>query len=323
MKVFVIIFFLVLSATNVSSADYSSLEVALHSYDLNGAFSVTTNAHFMVVDSLGRMTGKNPFTGEDKGEIPGSGYSVESLGEIKEGGDSSNAEDILPGPETVSFEMGPVQISGMYGVRIYGIRDTKYSLSIRMNDSEHKVTVLEYENYISSGATNGFNVNINPTPGAPAPVITKTVTFDILRNDVKVSLGLNQLGDDKFADSLAKTIGLAEKLAGVCDKRKAKKDKCEPAVNALKLFVKRLELANKKCDKAADCDEEREWTAFRKEHDGDKDYKDFFRDWDKDKWHKQKKTCKRFVSDEALKIISEDAQWLIKSLGGETSGGKR
>ena len=125
-----------------------------------------------------------------------------------------------------------------------------------------------------------------------------------------------------FVASLTRNMDLAERLSGLCGKRKAKKDKCEPAVNVLKLFVKRLELANRKCDNPADCDEEREWSAFRKAHGGDNDYKDFFRDWDKDEWHKQKKGSKRFVSDGALKIISEDAGWLIKSLGGEVKGSK-
>ncbi|HCC47154.1 MAG TPA: hypothetical protein DEQ38_03425 [Elusimicrobia bacterium] len=85
----------------------------------------------------------------------------------------------------------------------------------------------------------------------------------------------------------------------------------------LKLFLKRLELASRKCDKPANCDEEREWTAFRKVHGKDDDYRDFFRDWDRDDWHKHKRQSRRFVTDEALKIIKDDAGWLIKSLGGE------
>ncbi|HBE88316.1 MAG TPA: hypothetical protein DDW67_04155 [Elusimicrobia bacterium] len=126
---------------------------------------------------------------------------------------------------------------------------------------------------------------------------------------------LNQLGDEKFARSLTKNIDLAEKLAGVCDRRKGKKDKgCQPAVAVLKLFIKRLELANRKCDNSADCDEEREWAAFRKEHGKDAEFGGFWREWDRDDWHKHKKAVKRFVTDEALTIIREDAGWLIKSL---------
>ncbi len=85
------------------------------------------------------------------------------------------------------------------------------------------------------------------------------------------------------------------------------------------MVIKRLETANRKCDSKnpRPCDEGKDWDDFDKEHRKDHNYNDFFQDWDKDDWHKHKKQCKRFVSDEALKIIKEDAQWLIKSLGGE------
>ena len=84
-------------------------------------------------------------------------------------------------------------------------------------------------------------------------------------------------------------------------------------------LTKRLEAANRKCDSKdfKACDEDNDWNDFDKGHRKDHDYDDFFREWDQDVWHKDKKTCKRFVSDEALKIISEDALWLTKSLGIE------
>ncbi|MBI5743261.1 MAG: hypothetical protein HY952_01805 [Elusimicrobia bacterium] len=148
--------------------------------------------------------------------------------------------------------------------------------------------------------------------------MAKTVVFNTLRNDVLVARQLNQLGDDKFVGSLTKNIELAEKLAGVCEKHKTSKTKgCKPAANVLKLFVKRLELASRKCDKPDACDEEREWSTFRKEHGREDDYKDFFRDWDRDDWHKHKKQCHRVITDEALKIIKDDAGWLIKFLDGK------
>ncbi|MEW5905433.1 MAG: hypothetical protein AB1734_01490 [Elusimicrobiota bacterium] len=174
----------------------------------------------------------------------------------------------------------------------------------------------KFEAYITSGTTQEYVINLDPAPGAPAPVITKAVTFDVLRGDVSTAHKLDQIGDDKFARNLISNIDLAEKLTGVCDKRKAKKADCEPAIAVLELFIRRLELANRKCGDPADCDEEREWDAFRKEHGKDDDFKEFFRGWDRDDWHKHKKSSKRSVTDEALKIISEDAGWLIKSLGG-------
>jgi len=163
--------------------------------------------------------------------------------------------------------------------------------------------------------------NYSPLPGS-AITFYKDVTFTGLSQELYTFLKLGQLGDEKFARSLVKNIDLAEKLSGVCDKRKHRKDKpCQPAIAVLKLFVKRLELANRKCDNPSDCDEEREWAAFRKEHGKDDDYKDFFREWDRDDWHKHKKSSKRFVTDEALKIIGDDTGWLIKSLGGKLDKG--
>ncbi|MCX7648022.1 MAG: hypothetical protein N2Z60_05375, partial [Elusimicrobiales bacterium] len=40
-------------------------------------------------------------------------------------------------------------------------------------------------------------------------------------------------------------------------------------------------------------------------------------EWDKDEYHKHKKTCKRYITDEALEIIATDINWLIKGFGQE------
>jgi hypothetical protein len=223
-------------------------------------------------------------------------------------------------PESATLDIFPPVLKDTYTIQFIGFANCTYSVEmyLRGQNGENAGEPIVYETYIASGSTQQYALHLDPTPGAPAPVITKTVTFDILRNDVVVAHKLNQIGDDKFMDSLVKNIDLAEKMSGVCDKRKSKKEKCEPAIAVLKLFIKRLELANRKCVNPADCDEEREWAALRKERGKDDDFKDFWREWDKDDWHKHKKNRRRFVSDEALKIISEDAQWLIKSLGGKT-----
>ena len=121
-------------------------------------------------------------------------------------------------------------------------------------------------------------------------------------------------------------INIAEKLANKCSKYKEHKrhKKCKPATAILKMFIKRLEIANRKCDSKRLwlCDEKPAWLAFRKKHGKDKDFKDFFKKWDKDDWHKGKKKCKRFVTDEALKIIKADAEILIKDLGGKIKSKK-
>lgn len=277
-----------------------------------------TKVHFIVTDSQGRKTGFESlftFPEGDYGvnslrEIPNTAYGMDQTGSI-------NPDD-SPGPESATANFFPPVLKDTYTVQFIGLGNCKYFVSMYLDDINGKPGNTEqFEAYITSGTTQQYIIHLDPTPGTPAPVITKTVTFDALRNDVSVARQLNQLGDDKFADSLVKNLDLAEKLSTVCDKRKAKKENCEPAIAVLKLFVKRLELANRKCDNPADCGEEREWDVFRNKYGMDADFKDFFHDWDKDDWHKHKKTCKRLVTDEALKIITEDTQWLIKSLSGE------
>ena len=246
-------------------------------------------------------------------EIPNTSYGVDQTPSLD--------PTIVPDePESATLDFFPPILKDTYTITFIGFADCKYTVGMYLSDLNGNTgESIRYGTYITSGTTQQYVIHLDPTPGASAPVITKTVAFDTLRSDISVARHLNQLGDDKFARSLVRNIDLAEKFAaGVCDKRKHRKDKpCEPTIAVLKLFVRRLELANRKCDNSADCDEEREWSAFRKEHGRDDDYKDFFRDWDRDDWHKHKKQCRRFVTDEALKIIKEDAHWLIKSLGGD------
>lgn len=277
-----------------------------------------TKVHFIVKDSLGRKTGFKSafmFPEGDMGvksyrEIPNSSYGVDQTGSL----DPNDPGE----PESATLDFFPPVLKDTYTITLIGFANSKYTVGMYLSDLNGNAgESIQYEAYITSGTTQQYSIHLDPTPGTPTPVIIKTVTFEVLRNDVSVAQKLNQLGDDKFADSLVKNIDLAEKLSGVCDKRKSEKEKCEPAIAVLRLFIKRLELANRKCDNPADCDEEREWAVFRNKYGMDDDFKDFFRDWDKDDWHKHKKISKRFITDEALKIIVEDAQWLIKSLGGE------
>ena len=279
-----------------------------------------TKVHFIVTDSLGRRTGFKSFFTTARGtlriksyrEIPNSSYGVDQVGSLD--------PSIIPDePESAVLDFFPPIVKDTYTIQFIGIDDCKYSAGMSLHDlgGNNAGESIVYTAYITSGATQQYAIYLDPTPGASVPVITKTVTFNALRNDISVAQKLNQLGDDKFANSLVRNIDLAEKLSTLCDKRKSKKDKCEPAIAVLGLFVKRLELANRKCDNPADCDEEREWATFRKEHSKNDDFKDFFRDWDSDDWNKNKKTSKRFITDEALKIITEDAQWLLKSLVAE------
>jgi hypothetical protein len=306
------------------------------SEDSAGSFSLSihnktmgyfdTPAEMLITDPQGRRLGYDssaPFNSSEQMnmfmEIPGARYTQGGIG-------ASSDEDPLGVDDSglSNYREFYVQqaIRGKYLLQVIGIRNGAYLLEGTFDKSDGTWQFLkESPSFITQGETTTLNIDYDPTPGTPAPVIIKTITFHAVRGDVSVALQLNQLGDEKFARSLIKTIDLAEKLSITCAKRKHNKDKvCEPSVAVLKLFVKRLEKANQKCDsrKPKACDEDEDWDAFDREHRKDHDYDDFFRDWDRDDWHKWQKNCKRFVTDEALNIIKEDTQWLIKSLGGKT-----
>ncbi len=277
-----------------------------------GTASTSTYAQILVTDPLGRKSG---FVADGKIvlDIPGSNYVAESVD------DYSGANK---GNESVVFLVND-PIAGQYNFVVVGLANTKYSFQIHAEDSDGK-EVISYADIhsgiISSGMTQQYVLNYTPASGGVSSV-GKTINFAGLRNDVTIAEKLNELGAEKFVKSLVKNIDLSEKLYAVCDKRKTPKAKgCEPAVDVLRLFVKRLELANRKCDSAGGCDEGPELAAFEKAHRGDRDYDDFFRAWDKDDWHKSKKTSKRFVTDEALSIIRGDAEVLIKTLEPSPKG---
>jgi len=294
--------------------------------------------HFIVIDPLGRRTGYFPENGVYPGplavanlnEMPNSSYSTECISD-EETGESGTGESI-------QFYSQPIVV-GTYTITFFTFTDTNYTLRFDLFKSYDNLVPVETEGYISSGTTFNYTVFIDPTPGAPAPTITKVVTFQTLRDDLNVAYKLNQIGDDKFVKSLLSMINISEKLSNRCgaidnkikDKKdgekKIKKQCYKPVVVILRMFVKRLEIANKLCDlpkdckskckKPADCDEENEWAIFSKKHIKDKDYKEFFEEWEKYECHKDKKMCKRFVTDNSLGIISDDVNWLIKSFGDD------
>ncbi|MCG2726403.1 MAG: hypothetical protein L6420_09180 [Elusimicrobia bacterium] len=297
-----------------------------------GTNSEDIKIHFVLTDSLGRRTGYLPEPGNDPSplrvanlqEIPNTFYDTERLWDEEAGDVGSD--------ESIQFYSHPV-IAGTYTITVFAFADTTYYMSFEEYLSIDNKISIEFKGFMSSGTTLQYATFIDPTKPIPfKPIITKTVTFQLLRDDVNVAYKLNQIGDDKFVDSLIRMINLAERLVEICDNPKGhdkskghKKDKvCKPAIAVLNMFIKRLEIANRKCDnKPQFCDEEPAWLAFRKEHGKDKNFKDFFKEWDKDKWHKWKNKCKRFVTDEALNIIRGDAEILIQDLGGKVKPDKK
>jgi hypothetical protein len=346
-KIFILVYVLVL---NVYSADQSGLSIVA------GTSDNPSKIQLRIIDSEERITGFQDFGYDEDGykminsirEIPETGYTTESQNIV----DPETNEIVGGMAESINFGMDRI-FKDTYTIQVIGLSNTTYFLQLSGDNfnGEKMLSFSEntYYSLISSGSVHEFYVFLDPTPGAPAPTITKSVTFQTLRDDLKVAQKLNQVGDDKFVKSLLSMINISEKLSNRCDKqsgkhkvegiinatqnkndnkKELKQDICyKPAIAILRMFVKRLEIANKLCDlpkdckskckKPADCDEENEWAIFSKKHIKDKDYKEFFEEWEKYECHKDKKMCKRFVTDNSLGIISDDVNWLIKSFGDD------
>jgi hypothetical protein len=333
MEDFMKILLLLLLCSGLQAKDLSRFSIHAGSGDN------PTKVQFIVTDSQGRKTGFESYYYGESGyinvnaftEIPHSNYYTEYVGNLD--------PSVAPEPESAIFGMREV-IKDTYTIQFIGIDNCKYHVAMSLHDlNGNKVgNSIRYKAYITSGTTQQYSLYIDPTPGAPAPVITKTVTFQTLRDDFTVAQKLNQIGDDKFVNSLIRMVNIAEKLYNRCEKIKDKEkdenkqDKHKrlcyrPVIAILELIKRRLEIVNRICDNPNECkmkckvkdecDEEKAFDNFRKENIKEESIKEFFTEWDKDEWHKHKKLCKRFVTDEALKIISEDIDWLIKSIDVE------
>ena len=245
-----------------------------------------TKVQFIVTDSQGRKTGfKSIFTFPEGDtsvniykQIPKSNYYTNSIGSL-------NPSVVPDEPESAKFGMKGI-IKDTYTIQFIGIDDCDYHFAINFKNAKGEyLTNLYgvYNNYITMGSTQQYSIYLDPTPGAPAPIIIKEVTFDVLRNNALVAQKLNQLGDDKFKDELIKIIDRAEKLSIKCDNKKKDKE-CgnkKASVNQLNLLIKRMEQTLKKDAKGKD------------------------------------KKNKKFITEEAFKIIKSDVEILIKDLGGK------
>ena len=299
----------------VQAEDFGEIYITAGSSNANGSYSLETKVQLVVRDPLGRKIGLDPTAGIQFNDVPGTNYSVESIGDIESGS---------PGPESIMLSIMRA-MKGEYQIKVFCLDDTKYSLTVRTQKSEGlKEGVQAFSSYITSGTTNLYEMSYDPDPVVTDLPVKKEVGFSDLSGEVRVGAEFRQLGEGKFEQSLLKTVTLAEKLSAVCEKREADAHKgCEPAVNVLRLFVKRLELANKKCDDPAVCDEGPLWEEFRNKHGKDRDYDEFFKEHDKEGRGNAKDKPKRFVTDEALAIIKGDAEILMGNLAGEKPGDRK
>jgi len=301
-----IVLFSLLAAGNISFAeDFSGLFFRLQPQGKDGLSGAAGYAHLMVTDPLGRKTGYDPAAREEIKQIPRSGYIQKSAPGGKAG---------IPEVKNISLNISPAISSGAYNVAVIGASSVRYKLKVTADGYNGGESLnQEILGYTASGARVEYVLKYDPAPGSPSPEIKKTVSFEALCNEVLAAQKLGYIGDAKFSGSLVKQIKLAEKLSKNCGELNNSEGGCGPADAVLNLLVKRLELANRKCDakQPRECDEEPYWAEFRTKQSGENAFKAFFHEWDLSDWQKVKKTVKRLLSDEALKIIKADSEALL------------
>ncbi|MGC8735010.1 MAG: hypothetical protein ACP5RD_08295, partial [bacterium] len=181
---FLVIFILVRGIG--SAEDLSSLSIYANSN------SKSILIQLMLTDPLGRKGGCKLFPTKicyDEIFRNGGGYGTDRLGDEENLTQTNNESieifyrDVIPGTHTITIESLDSTIF------FYEVRGFKTDLSL-MNS-------IFYNGYISSNTFQIYNIFLDPTPGAPPPVLTKLVTFQILRDDFNVAYKLNQIGDEK------------------------------------------------------------------------------------------------------------------------------
>ncbi|HPO95680.1 MAG TPA: hypothetical protein PLD81_06675 [Elusimicrobiales bacterium] len=315
------VFLLFLFLNNVlNSTDKSSI------YCTGEGSTYTTKVNLIIEDQFGNRSGCDNITCYKN--IPNSSFGRDSISDI-----NSNEPNI----ETLTVYIRNIK-KGYYYLKVFTTENDIIYLNIDVDDlNGNKVSNIDIKTLISTESFHLYSIYLDPTPGAPPPVLTKVVTFQALKEDIEVAYKLNQIGDEKFKDSLIRMLNIAEKYYNKCqvlnnksnDKKDIDKRKIcyRPVVATVRMMMKRLEVINKLCDNPKECkpkcktkpecDEDEVFKGFDNKYRKDAEFKDFFSEWDKDEYHKHKKTCKRYITDEALEIITTDINWLIKSFGEE------
>ncbi|MCK4798108.1 MAG: hypothetical protein KAT05_12050, partial [Spirochaetes bacterium] len=161
---FIFVFNLFSSSIFAENRDDSYLGIRAYSNSEN------LQIHMVVTDPLGRKNGYTVF--------PFPHYIHEFQGGYAEElpmGDEVALESV--GYASISFNHGPVT-KGIYTITFYGISDTSVFYEMETHDSNNVFNMPDgklytFDGYISSGSVVEYKTYIDPTPGAPAPVISK------------------------------------------------------------------------------------------------------------------------------------------------------
>ena len=186
--------------------DNSGVTFVGRGYNMSGT-QVDPPIETLLIDPSGRKKGYNPDTASLIHEIPHAIYAQDdSIGIDSE-------EDVPASEQPPAYSALEVTqpMSGEYQIQVFGKEVGEYELSVRGHTSDAELRLEQkYFGLTEKGRIAEFRLNFNKTPGSVSTV-TKTVTFQSLRDDLRLARQLGYIDNDGILNSLNKKLENAEK----------------------------------------------------------------------------------------------------------------
>ena len=186
--------------------DNAGITVVGRGYNISGQ-QTAPPIETLVIDPMGRKTGYDPATASLVYEIPNSIYEQDASIGIDSEEDVPASEQ----PPAYSDLDATQAMSGEYKIQLLGKDAGEYELSVRGMTAAAELSLEQkYFGVTEKGRITEFRLNFNKTPGS-ASTVTKTVTFQSLRDDLRLARQLGYIDNDGILNSLNKKLENAEK----------------------------------------------------------------------------------------------------------------
>jgi hypothetical protein len=180
----------------------------------------------MVKDPQDRQTGQGYTPDSAIFEIPNAGYGIEGVDN-----DVTGEE----GPVDIDFYLRPI-LSGNYAITLFGVRSSTFSVMVAARSSDNKdksPQVNVRKGLIREGRSLEYVLTVDPSPTGQRASLIKTVTPDLLRENLIVAKELGQIKGDGIYNSLSQKVDNAEK--------QSTKGQKKAAANTLTSFINEVQ----------------------------------------------------------------------------------
>ena len=207
--------------------DNAGITVVGRGYNISGQ-QTAPPIETLVIDPMGRKTGYDPATASLVYEIPNSIYEQDASIGIDSEEDVPASEQ----PPAYSDLDATQAMSGEYKIQLLGKDAGEYELSVRgMTAAAELRLEQKYFGLTEKGRIAEFRLNFNKTPGSVSTV-TKTVTFQSLRDDVRLAKQFGYIDNEGISNSLAQKLNNAEEAKN--------KGNIKPAQNILEALINEI-----------------------------------------------------------------------------------